>query len=301
MTAPSVERRPSELAQRVASAVVIAPVAVACVWFGNAPLATLLAGAAGVGAWEFYRMADAASGARALARTGIVLSALVPLAVHAGIQLPRTPLPVATAAAIATVAVLGVLALAVWRRGADGRPLTAVATTVLGVLYVGVPLSFGYALRHHDFVADARGGTALVMLPVLCTWASDIGAYVAGRLIGGPKLIPSVSPGKTVAGALGALVASAALAAFYVPAVLRPAASLGMAPGRALLFGVLISLAAQLGDLVESLLKRDARVKDSSHLIPGHGGVLDRVDSLLFALPVAHLVLGWLLLPAFGG
>lgn len=286
----------SELAQRVASAVVIAPVAVACVWFGDAALATLLAGAAAVGAWEFYRMADAASGARPLARTGIALAALVPLAVHASLQLNVTP-PLAAGAAV----VLLVLALAVWRRGVAGRPLTAVATTVLGVLYVGVPLAFGYALRHHNFVADARGGTALVMLPVLCTWASDIGAYFAGRLIGGPKLIPTVSPGKTVAGALGALVASTGLAAAYVPNVLRPAASLGMGPGRPLLFGVLISVAAQMGDLVESLLKRDAGVKDSSHLIPGHGGVLDRVDSLLFALPVAHLVLGWLLLPAFGG
>lgn len=286
----------SELARRVASALVAAPITLACVWFGDAPLATLLSAAAAVGAWEFYRMADAASGARAFSRTGIVLAALIPLGVHAQARgLGAPPLTVGL------LVVLALLALAVWRRGVTGRPLVAVATTVLGVLYVGVPLAYAYALRAHDWVVGRAGGTALVMLPVLCTWASDIGAYAAGRALGGPKLIPAVSPGKTVAGAVGALVAAGALAAVYAPFVLRPIAKLGFAPGRALLFGLLVSIAAQLGDLVESLLKRDAGVKDSSNLIPGHGGVLDRVDSLLFVLPSSYLLLGWLLLPAFGG
>ena len=286
----------SELARRVASALVAAPITLACVWFGDAALATLRAGAAAVGAWEFYRLADLASGARAFARTGIVLAALVPLGVHAharGLGAPRLTAGV--------LVVLALFALAVWRRGVTARPLAAVATTVLGVLYVAVPLAYAYALRTYDYVVGRAAGTALVMLPVLCTWASDIGAYAAGRIIGGPKLIPAVSPGKTVAGGLGALVAAGALAAAYAPAILRPVANLGFAPGRALLFGLLVSIAAQVGDLVESLLKRDAGVKDSSHLIPGHGGVLDRVDSLLFVLPVSYVLLEWLLLPAFGG
>ena len=286
----------SELARRVASAVVAVPVTLACVWFGDAPLATLLAAVAAVGAWEFYRMADAATGARALSRIGIVLAALVPLVVHASANgLGQPPLTVAV------LVVLALLAIAVWRRGVDGQPIAAVATTLLGVVYAGVPLGYGYALRTHDYVVGRGAGTALVMLPLLCTWASDIGAYAAGRTIGGRKLIPSVSPGKTVSGAVGALIASGALAAVYAPYVLRPIANLGFAPGRALLFGLLVSVAAQIGDLVESLLKRDAGVKDSSQLIPGHGGVLDRVDSLLFVLPMSYLVLGWLLLPAYGG
>ncbi len=286
----------SELARRVASALVAAPVTLACVWFGDAPLATLLAAAAAVGAWEFYRMADLASGARAFSRTGIVLAALIPLGVHAHARgLGAPPLTVAV------LAVLALLALAVWRRGVEGKPLASVATTVLGVLYVAVPLGYAYGLRTYDYVVERAAGTALVMLPVLCTWASDIGAYAAGRTIGGPKLIPTVSPGKTISGSIGALVASGTLAAVYAPYVLRPLAKLGFAPGRALFFGLLVSVAAQVGDLVESLLKRDAGVKDSSHLIPGHGGVLDRVDSLLFVLPASYLLLGWLLLPAFGG
>jgi phosphatidate cytidylyltransferase len=135
---------------------------------------------------------------------------------------------------------------------------------------------------------------------VLATWASDVGAYFAGRAIGGPKLIPAVSPGKTVAGAVGGLALAAAVAVLYERFALRPYAQLAFLPGRALLFGIAISIAAQLGDSVESLLKRDAGVKDSSRLIPGHGGVLDRVDSLLFVLPVSYVLLGWLLIPALG-
>jgi phosphatidate cytidylyltransferase len=284
----------SELAKRVASALVGAPIAIACIWFGDAALATLLAVTAATGAWEFYRMASAVGGAP-FARTGIALSAAVPLVAHAHVLRLGTP-----SLTVGVMIVLALLALAAWRRGVTGHPLLAVATTVLGVLYVGVPVSYAYALRYFDWAVGRGAGAALLLLPVLCTWASDIGAYAAGRLIGGRKLMPSVSPGKTLAGAGGGLVASAALAAAYVPWVLRPVAQLGFAPGRALLFGVVVSVAAQVGDLVESLLKRDAKVKDSSNLIPGHGGVLDRIDSLLFVLPVSYLLLRQLLLPAFG-
>ncbi|MDF1504693.1 phosphatidate cytidylyltransferase [Roseisolibacter sp. H3M3-2] len=285
----------SELAKRVASALVGAPVALACIWFGDAALATLLAAIAGAGAWEFYRMAALAGGAP-LARTGIVLAAALPLVAHAHVLRLATPAPAA-----ALLVVLAILSVAIWRRGVTGKPLLAVATTVLGVAYVGGPMAYGYLLRYFDWAVGRGAGAAILLLPVLCTWASDIGAYFVGRTLKGPKLIPAVSPGKTISGAVGGLAASAALAAAYAPFVLRPVAQLGFAPGRALLFGVLVSVAAQLGDLVESLLKRDAGVKDSSHLIPGHGGVLDRVDSLLFVLPVSYVVLRALLLPAFGG
>ena len=284
----------SELAKRVASALVGAPIAIACIWFGDAALATLLAIIAGTGAWELYRMARAA-GTLPFARTGIVLAAIVPLVVHAHVLQVGTP-PLT----VGVLIVLALLALSIWRRGVEGRPLVSVAVTLLGVLYVGVPISYGYALRYFDWAVGRAAGAAVLLLPVLCTWASDIGAYAAGRLIGGRKLIPSVSPGKTISGSVGGLVASAALAAAYGPLVLRPVAQLGFAPGLALAFGVVVSVAAQLGDLVESLLKRDAGVKDSSQLIPGHGGVLDRMDSLLFVLPVSYLLLQVMLLPAYG-
>jgi phosphatidate cytidylyltransferase len=168
----------------------------------------------------------------------------------------------------------------------------------MGILYTGGLLSFGYALREHPYAVGDRAGTALVAFPLVLTWASDIGAFFVGRAVGGPKLIPSVSPGKTISGALGGLAATVLVSWLYVRFALRPVALLTMTIPATILFGALISVAAQVGDLAESLLKREANVKDSSHLIPGHGGLLDRLDSLLFVLPVAYLLFGWLLLPS---
>jgi phosphatidate cytidylyltransferase len=279
----------SELARRVAFAVVAAPLSVAAVYYGDAALATLLASIAAVGAWEFYRIARASGGAP-LGSVGIALSALLPLAVHAWFLGYPTPV------ALAGLLVPALLALAIWMRGVNGRPLGAVATTIMGVLYTGLTLSFGYALRYHPYAVGPAAGTALVFLPVLLTWASDIGGYAAGRTLGRRKLIPAVSPGKTVEGSIGALVATVAVCLAYVELVLRPTAQLSLRPLAAVGFAIAISVTAQIGDLAESLLKREANVKDSSHIIPGHGGVLDRFDSLFFVLPVAYLLLGYLLI-----
>jgi phosphatidate cytidylyltransferase len=104
-----------------------------------------------------------------------------------------------------------------------------------------------------------------------------------------------VSPGKTVAGAVGGLAATIVVSWLYTVFVLTPATQLAFVRGGAIVFGLVISIAAQIGDLAESLLKREAGMKDSSHLIPGHGGILDRFDSLLFVLPVAYVLLNVLL------
>jgi phosphatidate cytidylyltransferase len=137
----------------------------------------------------------------------------------------------------------------------------------------------------------------LLLLPVFVTWASDIGAFAVGRTMGRNKLIPSVSPGKTIEGAIGGLLASMLVAWLYTQFLLRPTAHLGFRynPFGVLLFGAIVSIAAQIGDLAESLFKREAGVKDSSSLIPGHGGVLDRFDSLFFVMPVAYVLLGAML------
>jgi phosphatidate cytidylyltransferase len=203
-------------------------------------------------------------------------------------------------AAAWTVVMLTLFAAAIWLRGVARQPLVAVSTTLLGVLYVSVPLCFGYALRYHDYAVGRTAGAAVMMFPVLLTWASDIGAYAVGRLAGRRKLIAAVSPGKTVEGAFGALVVTILAAVAYSHWALRPLAQLAIAPWWAAAFGLAVSIAAQIGDLFESLLKRDAGVKDSSHLLPGHGGILDRFDSLFFVLPVSYLVLGAILLPAPG-
>lgn len=300
----------SELALRTLFAVVAAPLALWIVLVGGAPLAALLAIVCALGAWEFYRIARAAGNAP-LSDAGIVLAGLVPLAIHASYLGVFTVPP-----SVAALVVLCLLGAAIWLRGVDGRPLAAVGTTLLGVAYTAGMLGFGYAIRYHDTVRGyddvaARHtvlgalavrippGGALLVFPLVITWASDIGAYFVGRSVGGRKLIPSISPGKTVSGAIGGLVASMLVSWLYARYVLVPIASLGFTPWGALLFGFLISVAAQVGDLFESLIKREAGVKDSSRIIPGHGGILDRFDSLIFVLPVAYLLLGWLPLPVF--
>jgi phosphatidate cytidylyltransferase len=290
----------SELTRRIAFGVPAALLALAIVLAGGAALAALLAVASAIAAWEFYRIARTA-GHAPLSDLGCALAGLFPLAVHArylGFIQPRL--------AYLAVVLLLVLSVAIWARGVAGRPLGAVAVTVLGVLYTGGLLSFGYALRYHDYAVGGvrlggvviSAGGVLLGLPVLLTWATDTGAYTVGRTVGGRKLIPSVSPAKTVSGAIGGLVTSVLVTWLYVHFVLRPTAQLALTVTGIVVFGVTISVAAQLGDVFESMLKREAGVKDSSTLLPGHGGVLDRLDSLFFVLPVAHLMFGWLLLPA---
>lgn len=281
----------SELTRRILFAVVAAPLAVVIIYFGDAPLATLLAVIAALGAWEFCRLARAA-GAEPFEWAAIVLAAAVPLVVH-GAYNYKLSLNVTQFAVVALL----IFAATIFLRGPDRRPLLSAATTIFGVGYVSM-IAFLYVIRYHDYVVNATGGTALVMLPVLLTWASDIGAYMFGRMFGKRKLIPSVSPGKTVAGAIGGVILTVVVCAVYVLYVLHPLAQLAMTTSGIVIFGVLISVIAQVGDLAESLIKREAGIKDSSNILPGHGGILDRFDSMLFVLPAAQLLLHALLLPA---
>ena len=282
----------SELTRRVLFTIVAVPVAIGVLYGGDWVLAGTLAVLSALAAWEFFRIAESA-GYRPLERWGIVLAAIIPLVAHADrLGVWRAPL------ALAALAALVLLAAALWTRGPTGRPLGAVSTTVLGVIYTGVCFTFAYLLRHHPYTVDTRGGTALVLLPFVLTWTSDTGAYLVGRAMGRRKLMPSVSPGKTLEGSIGGLVLTMIVSWVFVRYVLVPQAHLGMRPGAALLFGILISAGVQLGDLVESMLKREAGVKDSSRLLPGHGGILDRFDGLLFALPIAWLLLDLVLIAA---
>lgn len=280
----------SELTRRIVFAVIAAPASIAIVYFGDWALTILLSVLAALAAWELFRIARA-TGSLPFDLAGISLAALVPIAVHAqrrGIYSLSLTLIVAMA--------LLLFASAIWLRGPGGKPLSSVAITAFGVLYASL-FSYIYALRYHDYAVGAGAGTILVLLPVLLTWGTDIGAYVFGRTFGRRKLIPSVSPGKTVEGALGGLVSAVVICLAYVRFVLMPYAQLGLTLQGAILFAIVISIAAQTGDLAESVLKREAGVKDSSHIIPGHGGILDRFDSLLFVMPIAFLMLGRLLLP----
>ena len=282
----------SETVRRVIVAVIGAPIAIWLIWTGDAALATLASVLSAIAAWEFYRIAREAGGSP-LAPLGILLAALVPLAVHAHyLGVVRFPI------AVLTLIVLGVVAASIWLRRIDQHPISAASTTVLGVLYTGGTLSYAYALRYFGYAVGDTAGALVVVLPVLLTWSSDTGAFFAGRLIGGRKLMPSVSPAKTVSGAIGALVTTVGICALYVHFGLKPYAQLAFSPWGLATFAIGISVAAQIGDLAESLFKREAGVKDSGTLFPGHGGVLDRLDSLFFVLPVAYALYGWLLIPA---
>ncbi len=275
----------SNLAVRVLFAAAAIPVVLAAVWLGGDALAVLLAVASALAAWEFCRLAHA-GGYTPFSGAAIVVAGLTPLAVR-GYQAGDFVPPVLSLGAIGVV---GVLTAALFARGPTRRALGAAAVTILAVLYTAGTLSFAYALRYHNYVIEARAGTALLFYPLVLAWSTDTAAFFAGRALGRRKLMPAVSPGKTVEGAVGGLVVAMLVSWAYGRGVLVPYANLAMAPWTALAVGAIVSVATQIGDLVESMLKREAGVKDSSHVIPGHGGVLDRLDSLFFALPVTYFV-----------
>ncbi|WP_341896859.1 phosphatidate cytidylyltransferase [Ferrovibrio terrae] len=149
-----------------------------------------------------------------------------------------------------------------------------------GVIYAGLPSLTLVWLRN-----DPEHGRLIVFWLLVVVWSTDIGAYVAGRLIGGPKLIPSISPNKTWAGLLGGMLCAAIAGGLIARFDPRLPADLLAA------FGAVVAVVAQAGDFTESAIKRHYNVKDSGTLIPGHGGVLDRLDGLLFAAPVVGVAL----------
>jgi phosphatidate cytidylyltransferase len=177
---------------------------------------------------------------------------------------------------------------------AAGRIDWAVVALVLGFAAVGSLSSrFGWAVAGFAYAAgaelasvlvrlDQAHGFAALILILLVVWVTDIGGYFAGRGIGGPKLWPRVSPKKTWAGAIGGFAASLAIAGGFA------AQGLGKT-GPILLLGAALSVASQLGDLFESAVKRQFGVKDSSHLIPGHGGLMDRLDGFVAAVVLAAI------------
>ena len=162
------------------------------------------------------------------------------------------------------------------------RPLERVVYTLFGLLYVPWLLGYFVLLRYSP---DAQGGLINFALPLVATFATDIGAFFIGYALGRRKLAPEVSPGKTVEGAIGGLALSF-VAVFALTQYVNQ-----WSPYDALLYALLVSSAAQLGDLSESLIKRSVGSKDSGNSIPGHGGLLDRLDSLLFAVPITFLFL----------
>lgn len=273
-----------ETSKRVAVAVVGIPVAILAVYAGGWVLAVLLSLISALAALELFRMAER-KGALPLRGSGAAAAAGYVLMTAWLLDVPQlgTALWVYT-----SLVALMVAAAAIWMRGVEGQPLLSTAVTLFGAVYTGGLLTYGLLLRHLPRIDGAWHGAAILLAPVVLTWASDTFAYFVGRSFGKNKLIPKVSPGKTVEGSLGALVGTVGVAIGYAE-VLDRFSTYDVSILEAALLGVLVSVAAQVGDLAESLLKRDAGVKDSGTLLPGHGGALDRFDSLFFTLPLGYL------------
>jgi phosphatidate cytidylyltransferase len=274
------------LVRRVGFAAVAIPVALGVVWLGGWLLVALVAVIGVLGARELLDFAR---------RQGIRASAPIALST-AAVFAPLAYLVLTRHDASAYLDAWWPYAAAVWllltltwalaaRRPAD-RPLGAVAVTLLAPVYAGALPAFLLVLRHGAHPVRSWAGTWMVFFPLIVTWVCDTAAMFGGRAMKGPKLAPTVSPGKTRSGSAAGVVGGLLVAVIFGVAVFPPM-EIRVSLAALLLMALVWSTMGQVGDLAESLFKREVGVKDSSALIPGHGGVLDRFDSLYFVVPLA--------------
>lgn len=260
----------SNLASRVLVIVSLGPIAIGAMYLGGWVLVALGVGAAVVGVHEFYAMARDFHPVPLAGHAAVV--AMVVLAHLRGVD--GLVAGLALALLVAFVLVAGTI------RRVSGT--VRLATTVFAPLWIGVGIGLLVVLRD---TGDESTGRNLLLAVVLGTWASDIGAYVFGRMFGRRKLAPSISPGKTVEGFIAGVVLGT-LAAWWT---LYAEQTIDRFDG--IVVGIAVALAAPLGDLLESFIKRDVGVKDSGRLLAGHGGMLDRIDALLLSAPAAYAAL----------
>jgi phosphatidate cytidylyltransferase len=255
---------PGLLTLRILSALVLAPIAVAAVWFGSPWLPLLTAIAAAGMAWEWARLCR---GGR-VGTTGAVLIAAVLVAIIVAVAAGIGP-------AIAVAAAAAAIVFWIATREQEPEP----RWFALGLLWIALPCVLLL------WLARAEGAGRLTLLWVFAiVWATDIGAYMVGRRIGGPLLAPHWSPRKTWAGIIGG-AGCAALAGWATAGMLGVSSALPL-----VLVSAGLAIVEQFGDLAESVAKRRFGVKDSSGLIPGHGGLLDRLDGLLAVIPAVALL-----------
>ena len=271
---------PRQLALRVVSGVGVAVVAVAAIWFGP-PWLTLLGLVGGILAiFEVYRLTPSGVG-----RMPLALGLLVVIVLLLAAEAASGTSDYLTASGIALAC--WALAATLWFVAAyEGqRPVPALLLLLVGPVYAGFLLGHGLAI--YDFGAGTEGmeqvGRYWLLFTLAGTSASDTGAYAMGRVIGRHQMTPTLSPNKTWEGAIGGFVASVG-AMMAVGAVFE----LGVEYWQHAVIAVVVAVLAQFGDLFESFLKRQADIKDSGSIMPGHGGILDRIDSALFALPAVY-------------
>jgi phosphatidate cytidylyltransferase len=271
------------LKHRVITGVVGVPLVVLAIWFGWPWFTLLMAAAALVGTYEFYRLADFRKREPLL-----YLGLLWTLALVVSPQYSNPGLLPLTIAATMLISLIMLLF-----RPSRETAFRSWAWAIVGALYIGWMLSYWLSLRG---LPDGRNWVYLAMLT---TFANDTGAYFIGRAVGKHKMAPAISPAKTWEGAVGGLV-SAIPAAILIAIVLGSISARFGTPfvfeyWRIILLGFLVGLFAQLGDLVESLLKRNVGVKEAGGVLPGHGGILDRFDSLIFVGAIAYYYVIWVI------
>ena len=255
---------------RLASALVLIPVILGSVYYGGLVFFIAITIALLVAGWEFFDMGRRA-GYKPSMLTGLLLIVLIVF---------QTRYPSEGLRALVTAALILTLTVGLFRHG-DGW-LTGWAYTFAGVLYVG------WLGSYFVFVRALPNGMVWTTMALLIAWATDTGAYLAGTNFGKHGFFTSISPKKTWEGAIGGW-----LTAVVVAIALGVLIDLPLI--HSILFGFGLSIACTIGDLAESLLKRQTGVKDSSNIIPGHGGLLDRIDSLLFAAVFTYYYLVWIL------
>lgn len=263
------------LRQRLVSAAILVPLVAAVFLLGEPWIVALVLLLAVVATLEAFALLRAAGhpGNEALALLLVVLL----------VQLPFDDVPPILVAALPAAVVL-LAGVGAFRELDPRAGLNAWVATSFGILYVGMIGCVVWILRaipplpSGATLAWLGGGRGWILLLVAGVWAYDSCAYAAGRAFGRRRFLVHISPSKTYAGLVGGLAGATAVSALVL-------AGLGRSPVEAMLLGPIVGLAAQAGDLAESMLKRAAGAKDSGTLIPGHGGVLDRIDSFLFAAP----------------
>jgi phosphatidate cytidylyltransferase len=278
----------SLMAKRILTAVVLIPPVIYLI--GWAPLWLLVAAiviVAELSLHEYFALAQHA-GLRTLPTVGHVFCAGICLAQVADLRGGGEWLPLSLAGAVLAALTSGLAPGAL-----DRCFLPSVATTLSGILYAGLSLSFLVPLRFADDPRFPATGRQLLLFLFLVVWAGDIFAYATGKCVGRRPFFQHISPNKTLEGAIGGLMGSLAIGAGFAHWFWRTTSLI-----TAMLLAGMVAVAGQAGDLAESALKRGANLKDSGHILPGHGGMLDRVDSLLFGAPALWLAVQ--LLSAWG-
>ena len=289
------KRSSSDLALRLGTAAVLVPGVLWLIAAGPGYVLVAVVAIVLLGIREFYHLIEA-KGAHPLWGFGLSAGAALPVVAYLGNEYHATILMTAVLLAV-MVAQVG--------KAQITEALASISGTFFGVFYVGWLLTHAVTLRNFQRVVEAKWGDSaaslfdpnsgafLLIFTLTAVVLCDAGAYFAGRAWGKRKLAPKISPGKTVEGALGGIAAGtlAALACKGVFDLFWPDLSRGMPWALAAPIGLLLSTAGMVGDLVESLLKRDAAQKDAGTLLPGMGGVLDRIDSGLLAIPVMYYLM----------